>query len=69
MATFQDFVQEELPKRVFTPADGTAGQVPVRSGNPLAKREMVFVDPSELVGAEDIELPFDPVLFFNNTIA
>ena len=35
MATFEEFVQTELPKRPFTEVDGTSGQVLCRSGNPL----------------------------------
>lgn len=41
---FEDFVYLELPKRPFTNTDGVAGQVLARSGNPLAVRELVWVD-------------------------
>jgi hypothetical protein len=44
MTGFTDFVQTELPKRPFVAADGAAGQVLVRSTNPLAAREMVWAD-------------------------
>ncbi len=47
---FNDFIERELPKRPFTEADGLPGQVPVRSTNPLAPREMVWVDPEDLLG-------------------
>lgn len=44
MATFNDFVQTELPLRPFVATDGTAGQTLVRSNNPLAPRELVWAD-------------------------
>lgn len=44
MAGFNDFIQTELPLRPFVQNDGVAGQILVRSGNPLAVREMIFVD-------------------------
>jgi hypothetical protein len=44
MSGFNDFVSTELPKRPFTSGDGTAGQMLVRSTNPLAVREMVWAD-------------------------
>ena len=48
---FNDFVQTELPLRPFTAADGQAGQVPVRSNNAQAARELIWVDPSSIGGA------------------
>lgn len=44
MTGFTDFVSTELPKRPFTSGDGLAGQILVRSSNPLAVREMVWAD-------------------------
>ena len=44
MATFNDFVQTELPLRPFVAVDGNAGQTLVRSTNPLAPRELVWAD-------------------------
>ena len=44
MATFNDFVQTELPLRPFVATDGTAGQTLVRSSNPLAPRELIWAD-------------------------
>ena len=44
MSGFNDFVSAELPKRPFTSGDGAAGQILVRSTNPLAAREMVWAD-------------------------
>lgn len=41
---FNDFVQIELPKRPFVNVDGAAGQMLVRSNNPLAPRELVWAD-------------------------
>lgn len=49
MPGFNDFIQSELPLRPFTTADGLVGQIPVRSGNPLAARELVWIDPDALV--------------------
>ncbi len=46
MSGFEDFVTLELPKRPFTATDGAAGQVLVRSSNPLAARELVWADMS-----------------------
>ncbi len=46
---FNDFVQTELPKRPFTNADGAAGQIPVRSTNPLAARELEFADLTDVL--------------------
>lgn len=43
-ATFNDFIQDELPKRPFTEADGAAGQVLVRSSRPERPRELVWAD-------------------------
>jgi len=43
---FSDFVQVELPLRPFVAVDGVAGQTLVRSTNPLAPRELVWVDTS-----------------------
>ena len=50
MATFNDFVQTELPLRPFVATDGTAGQTLVRSNNPLAPRELVWADGVSGVG-------------------
>lgn len=44
MATFEEFVQTELPTRPFALTDGLAGQIPVRSANPERARELVWVD-------------------------
>ncbi len=44
MATFEEFVQTELPKRPFCASDGLPGQVLTRSANPLAVRELVWAD-------------------------
>lgn len=44
MATFEEFVQLELPKRLFTEGDGTPGQMLVRSNNPLAVRELIWAN-------------------------
>ena len=44
MPSFEEFVQTELPKRPFTDADGTSGQVLCRSGNPLHPLELVWCD-------------------------
>lgn len=49
MPTFNDFVQTELPLRPFTATDGAAGQKLARSTNPLAARELVWVDDSATV--------------------
>lgn len=46
MAGFNDFIQTELPLRPFVKTDGTAGQLLARSTNPLAPREMVWIDPT-----------------------
>lgn len=64
---FNDFIERELPKRPFSESDGLAGQVPVRSSNPLAAREMVWVDASTLVAAgadavNKIEMPAESAL-------
>ena len=50
MSGFNDFVATELPLRPFASQDGTEGQIPVRSSNPLAPRELVWVDASTIVG-------------------
>lgn len=50
MAGFNDFIQTELPLRPFTVTDGAAGQIPVRSNNPLAVRELVWISPQDLGG-------------------
>lgn len=42
--TFNDFIQDELPKRPFTEADGSAGQVLVRSSRPERPRELEWAD-------------------------
>ena len=42
--TFNDFIQNELPKRPFTSADGAAGQMLVRSHRPERPRELVWAD-------------------------
>ena len=44
MPTFEEFVQTELPLRPFVSTDGVAGQVLVRSANPLAPRQLEWVD-------------------------
>ena len=44
MATFEEFVQTELPTRPFAPTDGAAGQVLARSSRPERPRELVWVD-------------------------
>ncbi|MEO5344212.1 MAG: hypothetical protein H7842_12920 [Gammaproteobacteria bacterium SHHR-1] len=44
MSALEAFVNIELPKRPFVNSDGAAGQVLVRSGNPLAVRELVWAD-------------------------
>ena len=44
MPTFEEFVQTELPTRPFVSTDGTAGQVLVRSSNPLAVRQLIWSD-------------------------
>jgi len=44
MSGFEDFVTVELPKRPFTSGDGLAGQALVRSNNPLAPRQCIWVD-------------------------
>ena len=49
MPTFEEFVQTELPKRPFTTADGTSGQVLARSGNPTHTLELVWADMPGLV--------------------
>jgi hypothetical protein len=51
MAGFNDFVQTELPLRPFVRDDGAAGQILARSNNPLAPREVVWVDPTTSTGA------------------
>ena len=49
--TFNDFIQDELPKRPFTEADGSSGQVLVRSSRPERPRELEWADmPSLDVG-------------------
>lgn len=53
---FNDFIQTELPKRPFTADDGSAGQVMVRSSNPLAAREMVFVEADTLATRQTLQL-------------
>ena len=42
MANFEEFVQAELPTRPFVGSDGAAGQILVRSNNPLAVRELIW---------------------------
>ena len=44
MPTFEEFVQTELPTRPFVATDGAAGQVLMRSSNPLAVRELTWGD-------------------------
>jgi hypothetical protein len=56
MAGFNDFIQTELPLRPFTRTDGTAGQVLVRSNNPLAPREAVWVDPTTATAAPPTQI-------------
>lgn len=56
MSGFNDFVSLELPKRPFTDTDGAAGQILARSSNPLAARQLVWVDlpstvPQRVAGA------------------
>lgn len=46
---FNDFIELELPKRPFTEADGLPMQIPVRSDNPLAPREMVWKYLADLI--------------------
>lgn len=48
MADFNTFVQTELPKRPFVSTDGAAGDVLVRSSNPLAVRELTWVSSASL---------------------
>ena len=43
---FNDFVEAELPLRPSVATDGAAGQILVRSTNPLAPREMVWANQS-----------------------
>lgn len=59
MSAFEDFIALELPKRPFTAGDGAAGQVLMRSSNPLAVRELVWGDmvtggPATLIAGEAI---------------
>lgn len=61
MAGFNDFVQTELPKRPFTSEDGNPGDIPVRSSNALAARELVWVSPSSLVGGRVSLRSYGPV--------
>ena len=44
MSSFEDFVFLELPKRPWIQNDGAAGQLPVRSNDPLKRLELVWVD-------------------------
>lgn len=74
MATFDEFVQIELPRRPFADTDGLPGQIPVRSNNPLAKRELVWKWIGELVadvgGSPPVEVVTPPpALIANNRIA
>jgi hypothetical protein len=45
MASFNDYVETELPKRPYTATDGTAGQTLVRSSNAQNIRELIWVTP------------------------
>lgn len=51
---FNDFVMTELPLRPFTASDGSAGQVLVRSNNPMAARELVWVDQSTIAAPSPV---------------
>lgn len=47
MPTFEEFVQTELPKRPFVSADGSSGQVLMRSNNVGRPLELVWATPGE----------------------
>jgi len=47
---FNDFIQTELPLRPFVLTDGAPGQSLVRSNNPLAPRELTWVDTQQNQG-------------------
>ena len=57
--TFNDFIQNELPKRPFTSTDGAAGQMLVRSHRHERPRELVWAD----VPAGGAGGGFDPSAF------
>ena len=44
MATFEEFVQIEMPKRPFVEGDGVPGQIPVRSNNVDHPLELTWAD-------------------------
>lgn len=74
MATFEEFVQLELPRRPFADVDGLPGQIPVRSSNPAAKRELVWKWINELITGSPSSSPVElvtppPALIANNRIA
>lgn len=51
MASFNDFIQLELPKRPFTSNDGVDGQILVRSPNAEKPRELVWTNPGDVLNA------------------
>lgn len=51
MSGFNDFISLELPKRPFVENDGQAGQMLVRSSNPLAARQLVWADAATGTGS------------------
>lgn len=59
MSGFTDFVTIELPKRPFVETDGAPGQMLVRSDNPLAARQLVWVD-----GAPPADIVADPLAYY-----
>lgn len=56
MPTFEEFVQTELPLRPFVATDGAAGQVLVRSSNPLAPRQLEWANISGATPQNELNL-------------
>lgn len=56
MPTFEEFVQTELPLRPFVSTDGAAGQILVRSSNPMAPRQLEWANISGATPQNEINL-------------